>query len=393
VKASVVDTIPTLAHTYAAKTVSRPMTTSAYFGKPEVFSGRAADLQAWLCKFELYTTALGAPDDECALLATSFMSPSTLQMLGLSSVAAIPRSWGAMRQHLWNHFFGADQSSFYHEEVGRTTQQAGESIETFAARLGDLVRLANQRELYVTPAAAIAQFIAGLRDEFTRRLLRRDQATDSANAARGISPRLPDYAAYVREARLIESHPTCRLDVAPKAATLPLATAPQPVASIAAIQPAPQSQSSKSAQSSTKPVTLESMAGQVLALEKAIQSNQSKKAPSSQHATALAKADNRPPRGRCFNCNKTGHTLADCPLPQDLEAINRNREAWQVRRDCATQLARVAELVQAAQGSSEGSSPLCTELAKILPRRPLDPSTSASAPQPKAQALTKPAEN
>ena len=309
-------------------------TLSSHYHRPDIFTGRPSELQAWLTKFELFSAGLQMKDKECPLLALSYISSAALQTLGLSTRGTLPTSWSAMRQYLWDYYFGADHSASYSLQVSRASQGLNESIEAFAARLKELVRMANMRQMFVSPAAAITAFIAGLRDETTRRLLARKHAKDIAGAPQGIPPRLVDLDAYVRAARMSEYDPSRRDDQdrsAKAAAThdatpVRFASATAPIAAVQVEPTAPPAPF----RAARKTEELTKLTAQFQALVKAQPTGRSR-------TPAPVRAGNDRPspnadRATCFNCGQRGHRLRACPKPSDPVAIARNMDAFRTRR-------------------------------------------------------------
>ena len=334
--------------------------------KPEMFSGKAADLLAWLSKFELYAATTQLPDRERPSIASLFMTPSTLQALGLNAADPLPASWEAMKLHLRNHFFGADPSLRLYEEVSRTTQRRGETIEAYAVRLGDLVRLTNQDEIIVPPAAAIALFISGLADEYTRRTLERERALDRERVAQGLLPRLADYQACVREARRAESRPTDpppgRSNDSRKPAEWVAKATPTEDRSARRDRPnranaadAPAKERQHTASPKKKPQIEQASINAVMAsrldqiqatlaeVAKArmlpARRSPGRSSPRRSPRRHRSRERKKPPghaKLRCFNCNKSGHVMGECSEPRNQRAIQKNRDEWLAERKART---------------------------------------------------------
>lgn len=352
------------------------------YKRPEMFSGKAIDLHRWLRKFEFYLRGAVIHPDDQSLEVTAYMDDATLERLGLADPDSLPQPWSAMRQYLWDHFFGADQSAAYHAQVAQCVQQPGESIEAYGTRLKDLVRLANHRKQLVTPDGMYEQFVRGLLDPYTRRTLEREQAQSDKDITRGFPSRLPDMTAYMDAARMTESKSTSTPAVTPLVAPAPSGRAVAAAVSVlasplvparpTAVWPAAETMRQTAPAASNAAESTDSE--RIRVLEDALAAlttgaalagrQRGHRAPSA----STPGRDRRPPADRmrasrvlrCYNCAEFGHGVGTCPAAPDSAIIVRNRAmAWGPEADAWAQQSPARATVplqpptsQVTQGSS-----------------------------------------
>jgi hypothetical protein len=300
---------------------------------PSQFDGQAAHLEDWMTAFESYAGGIGMPEHMRVPSACSYLLPATLRQLGLAVVATRPATFTELKQFLLAYYFGADQSERYVNEALDAKQRASESLEAYAARLKELIRLANQSAECVPLALEIQLFIKGLRDVHTKRAMTFMRADDLDRVKKGKQPRLATYEHCVVVARKHEAPDSVR-DGPANAAAAVGASGTTPVLAVALT-------------SKTKE-QLVADAREVLRVHGAVQAPRkqaaAKQAPKpvaeKETASVAAAVTNagfraaRNPRDKthmtCFNCEKKGHGAADCPQPRDEErmkaAVERMRE-------------------------------------------------------------------
>ena len=172
---------------------------------PPQFDGLAIHLEDWMTAFESYAGGIRMPEYMRVPSACSYLLPATLRQLGLAVVATRPATFTELKRFLLAYYFGADQSERYVTEALDATQKPSESLEAYAARLKELIRLANQTAECVPLALEIQLFIKGLRDVHTKRGMTFLRADDLDRMKRGKQPRLATYEQCVVVARKHEA--------------------------------------------------------------------------------------------------------------------------------------------------------------------------------------------
>ena len=319
---------------------------------PPQFDGLAIHLEDWMTAFESYAGGIRMPEYMRVPSACSYLLPATLRQLGLAVVATRPATFTELKRFLLAYYFGADQSERYVTEALDATQKPSESLEAYAARLKELIRLANQTAECVPLALEIQLFIKGLRDVHTKRGMTFLRADDLDRMKRGKQPRLATYEQCVVVARKHEASDPIREGTV-NAAAVASTSGTMPVCAVATT-------------SKTKE-QLVAEAHEVLRVHGTEPTPQktmtAKKAPkpavekeSVKVAAVAAKSDNRTERSSknfthmtCFNCEKKGHSASECTQPRNPERLQAGIEKMRERRN-EKKTEEMAKMVDAVVG-------------------------------------------
>lgn len=316
---------------------------------PAQFDGQAAHLEDWMTAFESYAGGIGMPEHMRVPAACSHLLPATLRQLGLAVVATRPATFTELKQFLLAYYFGADQSERYVNEALDAKQKASESLEAYAARLKELIRLANQSAECVPLALEIQLFIKGLRDALTKRAMTFMRADDLDRVRKGKKPRLTTYEECVMVARKHEASDSVRDGTAKAAAVGASETAP--VLAVAST-----SKTTEQLVADAREVLR--VHGAAQAPPKQAVTKQTPKPVAEKETVSVAAAVTnagsraaRNPRDRtnmtCFNCEKKGHGAAECPQPRDEERMKAAAERMREQRDAkkTDEMVKVVEAV------------------------------------------------
>ena len=340
-----------------------PTVQPLYRSKLQLFSGQADDLLCWLGQFELFCDLSHVPDAARPAAACMYFDPHTLTKLRLTKREHIPATYSEFRHRLTTFYFGADKSRHYRDQLSRICQNVGESIEEYGARVMRLADLANQFRVYVDETQQIDAFIRGLHDEFTRRSLERDRATDVYREHLGQEVLFTSIDAYLIRARLSDPSPRS-----------------EPVI-VAAVG---------SSSAPTIPIDIDSAVTRALATYETARRTRTPKpkvstpiaaaAVSAASPAATPRPADIPPRHAtipqtstdgqflfkpiCFNCGTRGHKTAECSQPRDEAKIQQGVAVWRARRaeyEKKRTDAEIEEKVQArlreATAKTAGTSP------------------------------------
>jgi hypothetical protein len=282
--------------------------------------------------------------------ASSYLLPATLRQLGLAVAVKRPTTFAGLRRFLLAYYFGADQSERYVSEALEAKQKASESLEAYAARLQELIRLANQSAVCVPIALEIQLFIKGLRDMHTKRDMTFLRADDLDRVKNGKQPRLATYEQCVLVARKHEAPDSVR-DGPSVAEAAVAVSAPTPVLAVATTSKTKEQLVAEAYE------VLRVHAG-VQAPQKQAAAKQTPKPGANQEAANVAAAVTnagsrtaRDPKNRAnmtgYNCEEKGYGVAECPQPRDEARIKAASERMREQRDAkkTEQLAKMVDAV------------------------------------------------
>ena len=303
---------------------------------PAQFDGQAAHLEDWMSAFASYASGIGMPEHMKVPAACSHLLPATLRQLGLAEVEKRPATFAELKQFLLAYYFGADQSEHYLNQALEAKQKASESLEAYSARLKELIRLANQSAVCVPLPLEIQLFVKGLRDVITKRAMTFMRADDLARIKKGRRPRLTTYEECVTEARKHEAPDAVR-DGPVKAAAAAGTSQAVPVLAVAST-----SKTTEQLVADAREVLR--VHGAAQAPRKQAAAKQTPKPVAEKETASVAAAvtndgsrTSRNPRDKthmtCFNCEKKGHSAAECPQPRDEERIKTAVEKMREKRN------------------------------------------------------------
>jgi hypothetical protein len=293
---------------------------------------------------------------------------------------------------LMRSYFGADRNAYYLYAVQNVRQGQGESIETYVARLRQLIKYANQNMMQINSTLEISQFIAGLADPVLANLVSRKRNNHLFESSNAPFPPMRTLDYYVRLAsnsaplafvQHQAAHPgACSQPplLAPPSAVMPYSAAPfaMPCYPALAMSPAvPYATASVKPQgphayasfqpvpSQPGPLAAATVDATVNATPTPPVQEERPRSPPYYHPYNTA---GKPPRPRkdnnnnskadsssskeqrprsakagvsspypsaytCFNCMQKGHGSRECSRPRDDVAITKNRATWKTDQE------------------------------------------------------------